>query len=156
MADELEQPAAPKPFMAGLRTYAVLGTLITVALSRLLSRWLPPDLAKTLAEALSADVLAEVAVGGALLAAWFKARAGKPALPQVVKKAALATTAIMLGCGSAWPATCTQTAAGIDCGCGAVRVVTLAHPSKPRPAGRVIVRCDGVDLPLRIDGEEVR
>lgn len=46
------------------------------------------------------------------------------------------------------------------CGCGGVEtrkdceVGIYAHPSKPRPAGRILVRCDGLER-ATIDADKV-
>lgn len=146
---------APAPIMSGARTFTVLGLLLSVALLRLLSRYLPADLAKQLADALSADVVAAVAAGGALLGVWFRSRVNKPALPAVVK--ALPVLLLLGGCGSAWPQQCEQTLAGIECKCTKSRVEKgPAQGGALYPAARITVDCDGKLLPLTIDADEVR
>ena len=155
--DALTQPPT-KPFLSGWRLYTVVVTFIFVPwVTRKLAPYLGADVAKMVAEALTADMQVQLALAGGALAMWFKARANKTALPSVFAKLlGGAALLALVGCAT-WPKQCEQTLTGIGCRCTAARVVTLPDPSgKPRPAGRVVVECDGQVLPLTIDGDEVR
>lgn len=63
---------------------------------------------------------------------------------------------VQVGCGSAWPAACTQGVRGdMACRCGHVDWRIRQHPTKARPAGRVVPLCDDAPLPFVIDADNV-
>lgn len=136
--------AVPAPFLKS-RTVGVLAVLIGAALTRLLGRYIPSELAHLLADALTADVMAGAALVVAPLAMYLRARVGKSLIPagKVPPLAILAFLAV--GCASTWPATCAQDLDG-RIGCRCRLAVVVDH----RVSKRIGVECDGQALPLTI------
>ena len=111
-------PATTTPALAGKRSYLALAPLAVLVLTRVLSRWMTAEQAKTLASVLGPDMLEWVAGLTVIAVAWFKSRAAtattpaKPALPQIGKSALLSVLAapfLLAGC------------------CGPQPMVTAAH-----------------------------
>jgi hypothetical protein len=80
--------------------------------------------------------------------------------------ARLAVVAVLLSsCASAWPSSCRDTLAGIQCSCQRVAirilplpgaVVTEAVGTTPaRRPGRLAISCDDAILPVQIDAQHV-
>lgn len=166
--EQASQPSAPisQPSVNGPianRTNATLAAVMAFYFAKWLAPHLPGELADQLAQMLTAEVMEAVTVGGMALAAWFRARHGKQALP-TVKPPIIPPPAVWLlvlvpalaGCGAHWPKGCQQTVKDIACTAHAAEWHILPHPDgKPRPAGRLVLSLDGELLPVTVDADQV-
>ena len=168
---------ATKP-AAKSRLIWILVTIATVALTRWLGHYLPPELAQLVAQMLSDEVLAVLvpvlAGAGIVLKVEDKRQAERLVQTMVRERdpdfplrnrgfatmgllaalAMLGTAAVLLtGCGSTWPAQCQTSLSAITCRCTKVRFAVQAHPSRPAPAGMLRTSCDGKPLPLQVEAE---
>lgn len=76
------EPQAAQPSLSGNRTYLALAPIAAMVLTRIMSHVLPTGFAQMLAADLtSPDAFAFVTALSASLAAYFRSRVGKSALP---------------------------------------------------------------------------
>jgi len=170
-----QQPRATKPVVQS-RLVWLLVTIATVALTRWLGHYLPPELAQLVAQMLSDEVLAVLvpvlAGAGIVLKVEDKRQAERLAQAMLAERdkplrspfgfatmgllaglAMMAAAAVLLtGCGTTWPAQCQTSLSAITCRCQKVRFAVDRHPTKPAPSGVVRTSCDGKLLPVEVEG----
>lgn len=145
------------------RTNAAVVPLVLAVLVKVCGQYFDVELLRPLAVLLTEQVLVGIMAFTGVVVPWFRSRVGRKALPKVKRKLPvvppaawlLALAVALASCGAHWPKGCTQTSTAITCSVRSAQWHILPHPSKPRPAGRVVLQLDGEQLPVIIDADEV-